>query len=103
MRSPVFKPRINRALSLLHTNDSFTVMTSWSVKGLQQYSSLGQDQMPTVRANQARLQTGVLAYNLLHMIRQFSVWREKVKRSVKWLIKRFIKVRARVSYHVQRW
>ena len=33
-------------------------------------------------ANQARLQMGVPAYNLLHMIRQFSVWGEEVKRSV---------------------
>jgi hypothetical protein len=42
---------------------------------------------------------GVLAYNLLHMIRQFNVWGEEVKRSMDWLIKRLIKVRARVSYH----
>jgi hypothetical protein len=38
-------------------------------------------------ANQARLQMGVLAYNLLHMIRQFYVWGEEVKRSMEWLIK----------------
>jgi hypothetical protein len=43
-------------------------------------------------ANQARLQMGVLAYNLLHMIRQFYVWGEEVKRSMEWLIKRLIKV-----------
>ena len=54
-------------------------------------------------ANQARLQMGVLAYNLLHMIRQFYVWGEEVKRSVEWLIKRLIKVGARVSYHARRW
>jgi hypothetical protein len=29
-------------------------------------------------ANQARLKMGVLAYNLLHMIRQFYVWGEEV-------------------------
>jgi hypothetical protein len=46
-------------------------------------------------ANQARLKMGILAYNLLHMIRQFYVWGEKVKRSVEWLIKRLIKVGAR--------
>ena len=46
---------------------------------------------------------GVLAYNLLHMIRQFYVWREEVKRSIDWLIKRLIKVGARVSYHARRW
>jgi hypothetical protein len=54
-------------------------------------------------ANQARLQMGVLAYNLLHMIRQFYVWGEEVKRSMEWLIKRLIKVGARVSYHARRW
>jgi hypothetical protein len=54
-------------------------------------------------ANQARLQMGVLAYNLLHMIRQFYVWGEAVKRSIDWLIKRLIKAGARVSYHARRW
>ncbi len=54
-------------------------------------------------ANQARLQMGVLAYNLLHMIRQFYVWGEEVKRSMEWLIKRLIKVGARISYHARRW
>jgi hypothetical protein len=46
-------------------------------------------------ANQARLKMGVLAYNLLHMIRQFYVWGEEVKRPIDWLIKRLIKVGAR--------
>ena len=46
---------------------------------------------------------GVLTYNLLHMIRQFYVWGEEVKRSMDWLIKRLIKVGARVSYHARRW
>jgi hypothetical protein len=54
-------------------------------------------------ANQARLQMGVLAYNLLHMIRQFYVWGEDVRRSIDWLINRLIKVGARVSYHARRW
>ena len=54
-------------------------------------------------ANQARLKMGVLAYNLLHMIRQFYVWGEEVKRSMDWLIKRLIKVGAKVSYHARRW
>ncbi|MFZ0051103.1 MAG: transposase [Desulfobaccales bacterium] len=53
-------------------------------------------------ANQARLQIGVLAYNLLHMIRQFYVWGEEARRSIDWLIKRLIKVGARVSYHARR-
>jgi methylaspartate ammonia-lyase len=46
---------------------------------------------------------GVLDYNLLHMIRQFHVLGEKVKRSVEWLIKRLTKGGARLSYHAQRW
>ncbi|MCH6567045.1 MAG: transposase [Nitrospinae bacterium] len=54
-------------------------------------------------ANQARLKMGVLAYNLLHMLRQFYVWGEEVRRSIEWLIKRLIKVGARVSYHARRW
>jgi hypothetical protein len=54
-------------------------------------------------ANQARLKMGVLAYNLLHIIRQFYLWRENVQRSIDWPIKRIIKVGARVSYHARRW
>ena len=54
-------------------------------------------------ANQARLKMGILAYNLLPMIRQFYVWGEAVKRPMDWLIKRLIKVGARVSYHARRW
>jgi len=54
-------------------------------------------------ANQARLKMGVLAYNLLHMIRQFYVRGEVVKRSMDWLIKRLIKMGASVSYHAWRW
>jgi hypothetical protein len=53
-------------------------------------------------ATQARLKMGVLAYNLLHLIRQFYVWGEEVGRSIDWLIKRLIKVGARVSYHARR-
>ena len=34
-------------------------------------------------ANQARLKMEILVSNLLHMIRQFSVWGEEVKRSIK--------------------
>jgi hypothetical protein len=54
-------------------------------------------------ANHALLKMGVLAYNLLHMIRPFDVWGKEVKRSIDWLIKRLIKVGARVSYHARRW
>jgi len=54
-------------------------------------------------ANCARLKMGALAYNLLHMLRRFYVKGEGVRRSVEWLIKRLIKVGARVSYHSKRW
>ena len=54
-------------------------------------------------ANEARLKMGVLAYNLLHMIRRFYIWGEGVTRSIEWLIRRIIKAAARVSYHGRRW
>ena len=54
-------------------------------------------------ANQARLRMGVIAYNLLHMLRSFYVIGEGVKRSIEWLIKRLIKVGAKVVYHGRRW
>jgi hypothetical protein len=54
-------------------------------------------------ANHARLKMGALAYNILHMLRQFYVMGEGVRRSIEWLIKRLIKVGARVSYHAKRW
>jgi hypothetical protein len=46
---------------------------------------------------------GVLAYDLLHMLRQFFLVGGEVKRSMGWLIKRLVKVRARMSYHARRW
>ena len=46
---------------------------------------------------------GALAYNLLHMLRQFYVMGEGVRRSVEWLIRRLIKAGARVSYHARKW
>jgi hypothetical protein len=39
-------------------------------------------------ANQARLKMGLLAYNLLHILREFHMECEEVKRSVEWLIRR---------------
>ena len=54
-------------------------------------------------ANQARLLMGVLAYNLLHMLRQFYFLGEEVKRSMEWLITRLIKVGAKIAYHGRRW
>lgn len=50
-------------------------------------------------ANQARLLMGVLASNLLHKLRQFSLVGEEVKRSMEWLVRRLIKVGAKVAYH----
>jgi hypothetical protein len=46
---------------------------------------------------------GALAYNLLHMLRQFYVMGEGVRRSIEWLIRRLIKAGARISYHAKRW
>ncbi len=43
-----------------------------------------------------------MAYNLLHMIREFFVWGEEVKQAVDRLIKRLIKLEARVSCHARR-
>ncbi len=53
--------------------------------------------------NQARLRMEVMDHKLLHMLRQFYLSGEKVKRSIGWLIKRLIKVGAKVAYHGRRW
>jgi hypothetical protein len=54
-------------------------------------------------ANQARLLIGCLAYNLLHMIRDSAFLGERVKPSIESVIRRFVKVGARVVYHARRW
>ena len=54
-------------------------------------------------ANQARFLMGVLASNLLHMLRHFYLAGDEVKRSLEWLIKLLIKVGAKVAYHGRRW
>jgi hypothetical protein len=54
-------------------------------------------------ANQARLLVGCLAYNLLHMIRDAAFWGESVKPSIDSIIRRLVKVGARVVYHARRW
>jgi len=54
-------------------------------------------------ANHARQKMGVLAYNLLHMIREFYLFGEEVRRSIEWLLRRLIKVGAKVVYHSRRW
>lgn len=50
----------------------------------------------------ARLLVGVLACNLFHMLWQFYLMGEEVKRSVEWLIKRLIKVGPTIAYHGRR-
>jgi hypothetical protein len=54
-------------------------------------------------ANQARLLVGCLAYNLLHMIRDAAFWGESVKLSIDSIIRRLVKVGARVVYHARKW
>jgi hypothetical protein len=53
-------------------------------------------------ANQARFLVGCLAYNLLHMIRDTAFWGESVKPSIDSIIRRLVKVGARVVYHTSR-
>jgi hypothetical protein len=54
-------------------------------------------------ANQARLKMGLLAYNLLQILREFYMKGEEVRRSIEWLIRRIVKVASRVSYHGRYW
>ena len=54
-------------------------------------------------ANQARLKMGALAYNLLHMIREFHLQGEDVKRSIEWIICRIIKAASRISCNGRYW
>ena len=53
-------------------------------------------------ANQARLLVGCLACILLHMIRDTAFWGENVKPSIDSIIRRLVKVGARVVYHTSR-
>jgi hypothetical protein len=46
---------------------------------------------------------GVLADTLLHLLRQFCLCGQEVKWSIEWLIKRLIKVGAKVADHGWRW
>ncbi|MGO9554140.1 MAG: transposase [Syntrophobacteraceae bacterium] len=54
-------------------------------------------------ANQAGLLVGCLSYNLLHMIRDAAFWGESVKPSIDSIIRRLVKVGAKVVYHARRW
>ena len=46
---------------------------------------------------------GLLTYNLLHLLREFYLEGEEVKRSVEWLIRRIVKVASRISSHSRYW
>lgn len=46
---------------------------------------------------------GILAYILLHVLRQFYLVGEEVEQSWGWLIKRLIKVGVKVAHHGRRW
>ena len=54
-------------------------------------------------ANQARLLVGCVAYNLLHMIRDTAFWGQSVRPSIDSIIRRLVKVGARVVYHARKW
>ncbi len=55
-------------------------------------------------ANQARLKMGLLTCNLLHLLREFYMEGEEVKRSIEWMIRRVVKAASRISYHSRyRW
>jgi Transposase DDE domain group 1 len=73
--------------------------------GYEDWNALRWDKTSCHRfaANQARLLRGVLAYNLLRMLREFYLMGEEVKRSTKWLIKLLIKAGAKVAYRGASW
>ena len=50
-------------------------------------------------ANQSRVKMGLLACNLLHLLREFCMEGEEGKKSLNWLIRRVLKIASRVSYH----
>ena len=54
-------------------------------------------------AYQARLLVGCLAYNLLHMIRDAAFWGQSVRPSIDSIVRRLVKVVARVVYHARGW
>ena len=54
-------------------------------------------------ANEARLKMGVIAYNLLHLLRTEYIRGEGVRRSIEWVIRRLIKVAGTVAYHARYW
>lgn len=54
-------------------------------------------------ANSARLFQGALAYNLMQLLRDIAFRGAWVRPSVEWIIRRLIKVGARVVYHARKW
>ena len=52
--------------------------------------------------SQARLLMGVLACNLLHVLRHLYLLGEEGRKSMEWLNNRLIKVGAKVAYHGRR-
>ena len=58
---------------------------------------------PPFRRQSARLLIRALAYDLFERVRQFHLRGEKVQRSMEWLIKRPIKVGAKIAYHGRSW
>ncbi len=54
-------------------------------------------------ANQARLLVRALACNLLHMTRDTAFWGESVRPSIDSIIRRLVKVGARVVHHAGKW
>ena len=54
-------------------------------------------------ANRARFKMGLLAYNLLQLVREFYMVGEEVNRSIEWIIRRMVKVASRVSCHSRYW
>lgn len=54
-------------------------------------------------ANKARLLLTSLAYNLIHLLRDIAFFGERVRHSIEWVIRRLVKVGARVVYHARRW
>lgn len=68
-----------------------------------QAKSWDKPRLPPVRPNHAGLKTGVLAYNLLPLMREFYIKGGEVKGSMEWLIRRVGKTAAPVARHSRRW
>jgi hypothetical protein len=56
-----------------------------------------------IRRRLSPVQLGDVGLQPVRMLRQFYLMGEEVKRSMEWLMKRLIKVGAKVAYHGRRW